>query len=111
MSFGIQPDIEGMFEMQEVKYGAAPTGDAGAGGTQSSLARTAVVEEVVNPIELEFPAAQIAWQKNPEAFPGKTRRELWALHQQATVGDCNEPKPSGVFNGNAKEQWRLWRHL
>jgi len=62
-------------------------------------------------LDERFPSAQRAWNEVKSQLSGKVSRELWALHEQATVGDCNQPKPEGMFNGNAKEQWRLWRCL
>lgn len=62
-------------------------------------------------LDERFPSAQRAWNEVKPQLSGKVSRELWALHEQATVGDCNQPKPEGMFNGNAKEQWRLWRCL
>jgi acyl-CoA-binding protein len=59
----------------------------------------------------EFNLAEQAWSTAKEKLPGKACRALWALHNQATTGDCNTKKPSGMFNGNAKEQWRLWNEL
>jgi len=60
---------------------------------------------------VEFSKAEAAWRQSKDQLPGKTCRELWALYQQGTEGDCTVPKPSGMFNGNAKEQWRLWKGL
>merc|ERR1712178_639731 len=62
-------------------------------------------------LDAEFKRAEEAWTKSKDKLPGKACRALWALQNQATVGDCNTKKPSGMFNGNAKEQWRLWNEL
>lgn len=34
--------------------------------------------------------------------------ELYALFKQATVGDCNTPKPN-MFDMKAKAKWEAWK--
>merc|ERR1719373_604731 len=74
------------------------------GGAASPAAAAKLLAE-------QFPRAEAAFKHHKEELSGKACRELWALRRQATVGDCSEPKPEGMFNGSAKEQWRLWNGL
>jgi len=96
MSFGYTPDIEGLAASAGLEPQYAHLGDLEASG------------ELVG---ASFLQAEALYKRNKERLPGKACRELWALHQQATAGDCGVPKPAGVFNGSAKEQWRLWNGL
>jgi len=109
MSCGITPDIEGMLM-------EASGGRGAAGGPPYSLVGGSDGLEGGSPmvgaaLHEAFPRAEAAWKRHKERLPGKTCRELWALQKQATTGDCTEEKPSGMFNGSAKEQWRLWAAL
>lgn len=104
MSFGITPDIEGI--ANSAGLGGAPYSlvvDSMEGGGASPSAAALLADQ--------FPKAEAAFKRHKEQLSGKACRELWALRRQATSGDCNEPKPAGVFNGSAKEQWRLWNGL
>lgn len=128
ISFGYKPDIEGM---------VIATGGAVQGAMDSGRPRYAMLQEdiiaqdkialeqglkpvanwpvqgsptIIDLID-EFPRAEEAYEAKKDTLQGRARRELWALLQQATLGDCTEAKPSGMFNGNAKEQWRLWNGL
>ncbi|CAK0791392.1 unnamed protein product [Prorocentrum cordatum] len=96
MSFGIKPDVEymavGLLGPQRYASSDASSGSDPGGRTQ-------------------FMKAEAAWMQMKEQLSGKACRELWALHKQATEGDCRVPKPAGVFNGGEKEQWRLWMSL
>lgn len=103
MSFGITPDIEGMMAQSPALFGA--------GQKYSMVADEAGSPEGTRALENSFKKAELAFKQHKEQLPGKACRELWALHEQATVGDCNEEMPQGVFNGSAKEQWRLWSKL
>merc|ERR1712217_203513 len=91
--------------------------DYGQLGAVEEGAGLAVSQSLPNPsaaaalAHWRFSKAEAAWKQNKERLPGKACRELWALQKQATVGDCDAPKPEGMFNGNAKEQWRLWNSL
>jgi len=105
MSFGITPDIERIAESAGLGVGAAPYRLVADSAEAEGGSPVSVVPDQL------FRKAEGAWKKCKERLPGKACRELWALHKQATVGDCNEPKPGGVFNGSAKEQWRLWTGL
>lgn len=96
MSYGMKPDIEGIFNesgLVQPRYDRIRN-ESGDG---------------TGPITFE--KAEEALKRNKERLTGKSSRELWALKQQATVGDCNEAKPAGIFNGNGREQWRLWHGL
>lgn len=99
MSFGLKPDVEGWYASAGYgpRYNTLPAGEDSLEAPLASAAR--------------FSKAEAAWRENKHRLAGKTCRELWALYQQATIGDCNVPKPTGVFNGNDKEQWRLWSGL
>merc|ERR1712050_746985 len=92
-SFGFKPDIE---------YIAASAGLAGA-EQRDLLDGSAEEGTAIGVAARHFPKAESAWKHNKEHLCGKASRELWALHKQATVGNCNTPKPEGMFNGNAKE--------
>lgn len=106
VSCGMQPDFEGM----AAQAGLGPQYTVVA--ADSSEEKPASAEAAARrEKEASFRRAEGAWEENRDRLPGKACRELWAFHQQATIGDCNVPKPSGVFNGNAKEQWRLWNGL
>lgn len=114
MSFGIKPDLDYMFADDGNRYEAVPGNRYEAVPGQAEEGKMGVLQRhapEVSPLDVEFPKAVAAWTDNKDKCPGKAKRELYALHQQATVGDCREPKPSGMFNGNAKEQWRLWTRL
>eukprot|EP00929_Paragymnodinium_shiwhaense_P029754 TRINITY_DN16994_c0_g1_i1.p1 TRINITY_DN16994_c0_g1~~TRINITY_DN16994_c0_g1_i1.p1 ORF type:complete len:353 (-),score=62.99 TRINITY_DN16994_c0_g1_i1:109-1167(-) len=106
MSCGFKPDIEGMVNYSGVlgtrttRYDQVPTIEDG----QHNANMTALLARV-------FARAETLWKEKKDKLSGKACRELWALHKQATVGDCNEPKPTGIWNGSAKEQWRLWNGL
>eukprot|EP00405_Crypthecodinium_cohnii_P036353 CAMPEP_0206539918 /NCGR_PEP_ID=MMETSP0325_2-20121206/8692_1 /ASSEMBLY_ACC=CAM_ASM_000347 /TAXON_ID=2866 /ORGANISM="Crypthecodinium cohnii, Strain Seligo" /LENGTH=476 /DNA_ID=CAMNT_0054037535 /DNA_START=38 /DNA_END=1469 /DNA_ORIENTATION=+ len=101
MSCGFTPDFEALLSESGAPYKLVEEG--GAGVAYASPTGVAFEEQWLR--------AEVAWRKNKEQLPGKTCRELWALHRQATSGDCDQPKPDGVFNGSAKEQWRLWSAL
>lgn len=105
MSFGITPDVELIAESAGLGAGGPPYSLVSASAEGSSPTAAAGISDQL------FRKAELAWKRHKEQLPGKTCRELWALHKQATAGDCNEPKPDGVFNGSAKEQWRLWNGL
>merc|ERR1712032_1435664 len=112
MSFGFRPDFEGIaatagFAHPNSNYNVISDPEQGAPAVPHGLADNPETSHLNN----VFPQAVATWKQNKEKLPGKTCRELWAFHQQATVGDCNKPKPDGTFNGNAKEQWRLWNKL
>merc|ERR1712232_1404037 len=138
MSFGMKPDIDYMVNSSAAfvsEYDQVTQAEAGtASGATSAAAplqpyRPNAPPHVPNtppPLmqtissagsvslqasHLDFSKAEIAWKSNKEQLSGKAGRALWAYYQQATVGDCNMEKPSGKFNGNAKEQWRLWNGL
>jgi len=102
-SFGFTPDIEGA------------VASSGLVSAQYSYLDNAEAQRppagAQSPAEQVFAQAEAAFKQHKEQLPGRACRELWALHKQATVGDCEEPKPSGMFNGSAKEQWRLWHGL
>jgi len=98
MSFGYTPDFDGL---------AATAGFEPLAGAEQGKAATAAAVEMSH----VFPQAEAVWRQSKDRLPGKVGRELWALQRQASVGDCYEAKPEGVFNGNAKEQWRLWTAL
>lgn len=100
MSFGFTPDIEGMIQEAGVFGGPNYAGVSTEDGSSGHL---------VNP--QVFKQAESSFKRHKEQLPGKACRELWALQKQATVGDCFEEMPEGVFNGSAKEQWRLWTKL
>lgn len=102
MSFGITPDIEGMM---------AESGAFGPGLKYSLVAEEAGSPHQAKLVEDAFQRAEGLFRQNKELLSGKACRELWALQKQATVGDCREDVPQGVFNGSAKEQWRLWTKL
>mmetsp|Transcript_76762 Transcript_76762/g.178058 ORF Transcript_76762/g.178058 Transcript_76762/m.178058 type:complete len:395 (-) Transcript_76762:279-1463(-) len=105
-SFGFKPDIEGAFAAgnpwpsQQYSYAAVPE----AQGSVPGPAAAGFADQ-------GFAAAEATFKLRKEQLSGKACRELWALRKQATMGDCHEPKPDGMFNGNAKEQWRLWNSL
>lgn len=107
MSFGITPDIEGMLAGVDA---GGPYGPVG-GRHQQAEVGCAGASPIALPVEEIFVEAESAWKREKDKLSGKACRELWALHQQATAGDCSEPRPEGVFNGSAKEQWRLWMSL
>jgi len=126
MSFGMTPDIEGMVTstglVGPAKYDRLPIDgveegtrgesvplNSGNGGPPPMHTIGSMTPEA--PTADEFPKAEVAWQKHKERLSGKTCRALWAYHQQATIGDCNIEKPTGMFNGSSKEQWRLWSGL
>jgi len=132
MSFGITPDFdrlaagEGMqWSAVEPEEGSAEMAAAASGavsGMSGQLERLvpaappvsswmSTTANVGRSIDAEFRSAAQAYSNLGDKLPGKACRALWALQNQATVGDCNEPKPSGMINGNAKEQWRLWNEL
>lgn len=102
MSFGITPDIEGMM---------AESGVFSAAQRYSRVAEGAGLPENIRASDCNFQKAESIFKQNKEELTGKACRELWALHKQATVGDCREEMPQGMFNGSAKEQWRLWTKL
>lgn len=107
MSFGIKPDLPSM--AGQPYYDRIPDEEGGKVAARPiTTTAGAAAQLLASQEEQEFRRAVSAWQNTKDRLPGKASRELWALHQQATVGDCNEPKPTGVFNGNAKERWRLW---
>jgi len=133
MSFGVKPDFEylaasaGMTdgvkyskvydqeaaENQTIAAGAPPTASTKQ-SFQPVTARDQVYWSSVSStvsINAEFRRAEEAWSQGKENLAGKTSRALSALHNQATTGDCHTKKPSGLFNGHAKEQWRLWNDL
>lgn len=37
--------------------------------------------------------------------------KLYSYFKQGTVGDCNTPKPNGVFNFKEKAKWDAWNDL
>jgi len=122
MSFGIQPDFERLAAAGGMQYSQIDMEDqsvtaslvSGAAAQQMSSPPVQSISSTVNmapSIDGEFKAAEEAWAKNKERLSGKACRALWALQKQANIGDCNENKPSGMFNGNEKEQWRLWNEL
>mmetsp|Transcript_25294 Transcript_25294/g.57479 ORF Transcript_25294/g.57479 Transcript_25294/m.57479 type:complete len:342 (-) Transcript_25294:141-1166(-) len=101
MSFGYTPDIEGM----ALSAGLADYAHLDSLEGQADLTSNSFMSAS------GFSQAQAVYKNNKEQMPGKLCRELWALQQQATVGDCNISKPAGMFNGSGKEQWRLWNGL
>jgi len=137
MSFGITPDIEGLVGAGRSEYGKIPSdeersnyagmappvqghlvqGYASPSGSMAVPLASQVSNAVVNPANVAaelargFDKARTACRENKDRLTGKTCRSLWAMEQQGMIGDCNEAKPSGMFNGNAKEQWRLWNGL
>jgi len=122
MSFGIQPDFDRLAAYSGGAYNPIKDEEAGVllqedrvqNDGQPRPVPVSSFSSTVNlapSIDAEFKAAEEAWMKSKDKLPGKAQRALWALQKQATVGDCNENKPSGMFNGNAKEQWRLWNEL
>lgn len=105
-SFGFTPDIEGAvasagFGKGEYAYLDNAEAQRIAAGTTAAATQ----------MDQGFSQAEAAYRTHRESLSGKSNRELWALHKQATAGDCTEPKPDGMFNGSAKEQWRLWNGL
>lgn len=36
---------------------------------------------------------------------------IYGLYKQATVGDCDIPKPSGILNIKDKSKWESWKKL
>jgi len=140
ISFGYKPDIEGMvIATGGVVQGAMDNGQPKYAKLQDDgLSHGGALEQGLSPVTTwtvpaaqyalgthlpggagpiiislldDFPRAEEVFDAKKDTLQGRARRELWALHQQATLGDCNETKPSGMFNGNAKEQWRLWNGL
>merc|ERR1711988_142550 len=77
----------------------------------NNMSNPALSNALLPSIDAEFKAATEAWTKGKDKLSGKAGRALWALQNQATLGDCVTKKPTGMFNGNAKEQWRLWNEL
>lgn len=37
--------------------------------------------------------------------------KLYSFYKQGTIGDCNTPKPGGVFNFKEKAKWDAWNEL
>jgi len=37
--------------------------------------------------------------------------KLYSYYKQATIGDCNIPKPSGILNLKEKSKWTAWNNL
>jgi len=121
MSFGIQPDFEYLAASTglsgEAQYSTVQQvgSDEETGETKMRLLQqNSTAPATVNmapSVEAEFRTAEQAWAKSKDKLPGKACRALWALQNQALHGDCKEKKPSGMFNGNSKEQWRLWNEL
>ena len=37
--------------------------------------------------------------------------QLYSYYKQGTIGDCNTPKPNGVFNFKEKAKWDAWNEL
>jgi len=99
MSFGYTPDFD---------YLAASAGLYGSSDPETDIECSPVANDAGADT---FAQAQALYRSNKERLPGRSLRQLWALQKQATEGDCNEPKPTGAFNGSAKEQWRLWHDL
>jgi len=102
MSFGYTPDFD---------YLAASVGLYGSSDPDTDIEGTEGTPVAKAAGDDTFARAQALYRSNKESLPGKSLRQLWALHSQATEGDCNVPKPIGAFNGSAKEQWRLWHDL
>jgi len=111
MSFGLKPDIEGMVSQTTVMAGQQYVSVPDKVEDSTMVTRPAAAPPVVDPVTQKFPKALAAWKASKERLTGKANRALWALSNQATVGDCDQPKPHGMFNGNAKEEWRLWNDL
>mmetsp|Transcript_7096 Transcript_7096/g.11451 ORF Transcript_7096/g.11451 Transcript_7096/m.11451 type:complete len:349 (+) Transcript_7096:51-1097(+) len=132
MSFGIQPDFDrlaaqtgfpGEVQYNQItdeeaanlkannpNYGNSPTASYHQ-QYYSNFTNQTLTNALPASIDADFNAATEALTKGKEKLSGKASRALWALQQQATTGDCNTKKPTGMFNGNAKEQWRLWNEL
>ncbi|XP_031830365.1 acyl-CoA binding protein 1 [Nomia melanderi] len=36
--------------------------------------------------------------------------ELYSLYKQATVGDCNTPRPGGILDFKGKAKWDAWNN-
>ena len=53
-------------------------------------------------------AAPHAWRR-PPSHPARTPPA--ALYKQATVGDCNIPRPGGFLNFEANAKWDAWHAL
>jgi len=132
MSFGIQPDFDRIAATTGIGQGATKYDqirDEEASGEDQSITASPVPSAQASyhqqyyqtpqksglalppSLSAEFRRAEDAWERSKEKLPGKACRALWALQNQANNGDCNTKKPSGMFNGNAKEQWRLWNEL
>lgn len=119
MSFGITPDFDALAAGGGMQYSTVDVEDPTGKFEQKErlIPGQPPVQSVSSTVNLapsidaEYGAAERAWNSNKDKLPGKACRALWALQNQANSGDCNEPKPSGMFNGNAKEQWRLWNEL
>lgn len=128
MSYGIQPDFErlaatagyggGSYDyIKDQEMGDNPNITVYSNSQQSQqrggppVSSFSSTVNMAPSIDAEFKAAEEAWSKNKDKLSGKACRALGALQEQANIGDCNTPKPSGMFNGNVKEQWRLWNEL
>jgi acyl-CoA-binding protein len=132
MSFGIQPDFDRLAAhtgfpgdaqydpIKDEEAGTLKTSNSNDGSNLTSsyhqqyynnMSKLALSNALSPSIDAEFKAATEALTKGKDKLSGKASRALSALQNQATLGDCVTKKPTGMFNGNAKEQWRLWNEL
>ena len=48
--------------------------------------------------------------KSQKTQSNQVKLTLYGLYKQATVGDCNKPKP-GMFDMVGKAKWDSWNNL
>ncbi|KAL2711469.1 acyl-CoA-binding protein [Vespula squamosa] len=56
----------------------------------------------------KFEAAETAVRTLTKRPTDEELLELYALYKQATIGDCDTPKP-GMFDLKGKAKWEAWR--
>lgn len=67
-------------------------------------------DEGINETSSIFDRATNFVQKNVDKIDQVKLLEFYGLFKQATVGQCNTPKP-GMFNLQAKAKWGAWNRL
>ncbi|KAF7384863.1 acyl-CoA-binding protein [Vespula maculifrons] len=59
-------------------------------------------------LDQKFEAAETAVKALTKRPTDEELLELYALYKQATIGDCDTPKP-GIFDLKGKAKWEAWK--
>lgn len=69
------------------------------------------VARAPSPPTRSAPLSAVAGPHHPHQPPRARARARAALYKQATIGDCNIPRPGGFLNFEANAKWDAWNAL